>query len=319
MNKKRVVLAGGSGFLGQALAKELLRRNYEVVVLTRALRERYEEFEVKEVEWDGENVGDWINCLDGAETVVNLAGRNINCRHTPENLREITESRVNPVNAIAAAICQIKHPPRVWVQAGAVGFYGDCHKQWCDETTPNGQDSLAEVCRLWEDAFHAAALLQTRRVLFRIGLVLGRDGGALPVLANLTRWFLGGTAGNGRQYISWIHFADLVQMFLQAIEPDSHLAGTYNAIAPNPATNAEFMRALRHNFYRPWCPPVPAPAIKLISRLIQTEPSLILSGCRCTPKRFLESGFEYQFPDLRGALKDIYPTWGAPASRRLNG
>ena len=178
-----------------------------------------EEGEVKEVEWDGEHVGEWINCLDGAEAVVNLAGRNINCRHTPENLREITESRVNPVRAIAAAIGQVKQPPRVWVQAGAVGFYGDCGDQWCDETTPNGRDSLAEVCRLWEQAFHAADSLHTRRVLFRIGLVLGRDGGALPVLANLTRWFLGGAAGNGKQYISWIQLADLMQMFLQAIEP----------------------------------------------------------------------------------------------------
>ena len=103
MNKKRVVLAGGSGFLGQALARELLRRNYEVVVLTRALRERDEDDEVREVEWDGEYIGEWIKCLDGAESVVNLAGRNINCRHTPENLREITESRVNPVSAIAGS------------------------------------------------------------------------------------------------------------------------------------------------------------------------------------------------------------------------
>ncbi len=310
MIKKRVVLAGGSGFLGQALAKELLRRNYEVVVLTRALNERYEEFEIKEVEWDGENVGDWIKYLDGAETVVNLAGRNINCRHTPENLREITESRVNPVQAIAGAISYVKRPPRVWVQAGAVGFYGDGRDQWCDETAPNGRDPLAEVCRLWENAFHAATSIHTRRVLFRIGPVLGPDGGILPKLANLTRWFLGGAAGNGRQYLSWIHLADLMQMFLQAIEPENFLVGTYNAVAPNPATNAEFMRALRHSFYRPWCPPVPAPAIKLISRLIQTEPSLILNGCRCAPRRFLESGFEYQFPDLRGALENIYPHLG---------
>ena len=150
MNKKRIVLAGGSGFLGQALAKELLQRDYEVVVLTRALRERDEDDEVKEVEWDGENPGEWTKCLDGAEAVVNLAGRNINCRHTPENLREITESRVNAVRAIAAAICHVKRPPRVWVQAGAIGFYGNCRDQWCDETTHNGQNSLAEVCRLWE-------------------------------------------------------------------------------------------------------------------------------------------------------------------------
>ena len=112
MNKKRVVLAGGSGFLGQALAKELLQRDYEVVGLTRELRERDEDDEVKEVEWDGENPDEWIQCLNGAEAVVNLAGRNINCRHTPENLREILESRVNPVRAIAAAIRQV-NPPRL--------------------------------------------------------------------------------------------------------------------------------------------------------------------------------------------------------------
>jgi uncharacterized protein (TIGR01777 family) len=238
--------------------------------------------------------------------VVNLAGRNINCRHTPENLREITESRVNAVRAIAAAVCHVKQPPRVWVQAGAVGFYGNCGDQWCDETTPNGRNSLAEVCRLWEKACHAAASLHTRRVLFRIGLVLGRDGGALPILAHLTKWFLGGAAGSGKQYISWIHLADLTQMFMQAIEHDNYLVGTYNAVAPNPATNAEFMRTLRRTLYRPWCPPAPAWAVKLGSRLTQTEPSLALDGCRCAPKRFLESGFEYKFPDLRGALKNIY-------------
>jgi hypothetical protein len=313
MTKKRVVLAGGSGFLGQALAKELLRHNYEVVVLTRALHDGDEDGRVREVEWDGEHVGDWISCLDGAETVVNLAGRSINCRHTPENLREITESRVNAVQAIAGAVSYVKRPPRVWVQAGAVGFYGNCGDQLCDEAAPNGRDSLAEVCRHWENAFHAADSLHTRRVLFRIGLVLGRDGGALPPLANLTRWFLGGAAGNGKQYISWIHLEDLVQMFMQAIEPENFLSGTYNAVAPNPATNAEFMRALRHKYYRPWCPPVPVGAVKLMSRLMQIEPLLILNGCRCTPKCFLESGFEFKFPDLRCALRDIFPTLGAPA------
>ena len=269
------------------------------------MSERADEERIKEVEWDGENPGDWINCLDGAETLVNLAGRNINCRHTPENLRDITESRVNAVQAIAGAVSYAKRPPRVWVQAGAVGFYGDGRDQWCDETAPSGRDPLAEVCRLWENAFHEAASLHIRRVLFRIGPVLGRDGVALPALANLTRWFLGGTAGNGKQYISWIHLADLTQMFRQAIAPENYFDGTYNAVSPNPATNAEFMRALRHNFYRPWCPPAPAWAVRLGSRLTQTEPSLALDGCRCAPKRFLEAGFKFQFPDLRDALKDI--------------
>ncbi|MGO8836147.1 MAG: TIGR01777 family oxidoreductase [Limisphaerales bacterium] len=304
MNTKRVVLAGGSGFIGQTLARELLRQDYEVVVLTRNLRER-EDDGIREVEWDGEHVGEWIQCLDGAEAVINLAGRSVNCRHTPENLREILESRVNPVRAIAGGIFHVQRPPRLWLQAGAVGFYGNRHDEWCNERTSCGPGRLAEVCRRWEETFFAANAPKTRRILFRIGVVLSRDGGALPILANYTRWFLGGAAGNGRQYLSWIHHADLVRMFQRALVFDNFLAGTYNAVAPNPETNAEFMRVLRRTLYRPWSPPVPAWLVKLSCQLTQSEASLALDGCRCAPKRFLESGFEYKFPDLRGALEDI--------------
>ena len=145
----------------------------------------------------------------------------------------------------------------------------------------------------------------TRRVLLRIGLVLGRDGGALSVLGKLTRWFLGGAAGNGRQYISWIHLADMNRMFVDAIERED-VIGMFNATAPNPVTNAEFMRELRRALHRPWCPPAPVWAVRFGSWLMKTEPSLALTGRRCAPRRFLESGFKFQFPDLRAALKDIY-------------
>jgi len=306
MNKKRVVLAGGSGFIGQALAKELLQHDYEVVVLTRSLRERDEDDGFREAEWNGEHVGEWIQYLDGAEAVVNLTGRHINCRHTPENLREIAESRVNSVGAIAGGLYHVTRPPRLWVQAGAVGFYGNRHDEWCDEKSSNGQGRLAEICRRWEEAFYSTTAPKTRRILFRIGIVLGREGGALPLLAHYTKWFLGGAAGDGRQYISWIHLADLARMFRLALEYDNFFDGTYNAVAPNPVTNAEFMRALRRTLYRPWCPPVPAWAIKLGCKLTLTEASLALEGCRCAPKRFLEGGFQFKFAELRAALKDIY-------------
>ena len=300
------MLAGGSGFIGRALAEELLRHNFEVVVLTRQRRERDDEA-ILNVEWDGEHVGEWIQHLDGAEAVVNLAGCSINCRHTPENLAEILASRTGPIRTIAAAIHHhLRVPPRLWLQAGAVGFYGNRQDEWCDETTGGGQGRLAEICRQWEDAFYSADVPKTRRILFRIGIVLGHDGGALPVMANYARWFLGGAAGDGRQYLSWIHLADLIQMFRLALEYDNFFAGTYNAVAPHPATNSEFMRTLRRTLYRPWCPPVPAWAIKLSAGITQTEPSLVLEGCRCAPKRFLETGFEYKFPDLRGALKNIH-------------
>ena len=301
--KGRVVLAGGSGFIGRALASGLLKGGYEVVVLTRAPRERDDG--VREVEWDGEHIGEWIQFLDGAKALVNLTGRSVNCRHTPEHLREIRESRVNSVRVLTVALDHAKQPPQVWVQAGAVGFYGNRGEWLCDENAPVGDGALADICRQWEDVFHSIKARQTRRVLLRIGFVLGRDGGALPVLAKLTRRFLGGAAGNGRQYISWIHLADLTRMFIEAIERDDR-AGTFNATAPAPVTNAEFMRVLRRIVYRPWSPPVPAWAVRVGSRLMQTEPSLALDGCRCVPDRFLEGGFQFQFAELRPALKEIY-------------
>jgi len=302
-NKRRVVLAGGSGFIGRSLARELLARNYEVVVLTRTPGERTDG--VVEAEWSGAHIGEWIKYLDGAEAVVNLTGKNINCPHTPENLRELAESRLNSVRAITLSFPHVKIQPRVWVQAGAIGFYGDQKKRTCDEDSRNGNDDLADICRQWEYAFNSAVVPKTRKVLLRIGFVLGRDGGALPVLAGLTKWFLGGTAGSGKQFISWIQVADLTRMFVEAIEREN-ISGTFNAVAPNPVTNKDFMRELRRALHRPWSPPVPEWAVKLGSRLMKSEPSLALSGCRVVPKRFLEAGFKFQFPELRDALKNLY-------------
>ena len=303
MNKKRVVLAGGSGFLGRSLAKKLLKKNYEVVVLTRSPRERTDG--ILEVKWDGKTLGEWIQYLNGAEAVVNLTGRSVNCPHTPENRREIVESRVNSVNDLAAAIDHASRPPRVWVQAGSLAYYGDLADEWCEENTPSGQGDAVEICRLWENAFRIAPLKNTRRVLLRIGIVLARHGGALSVLGKLTKWFLGGAAGNGRQYISWIHLADMNQMWVDAIERED-LGGVFNACAPHPVTNAEFMFELRRAMYRPWCPPAPVWAVRLGSRLMKTEPSLALTGRRCSPLHFLEKGFKFQFTELPEALADIY-------------
>ncbi len=301
--KKRVVLAGGSGFLGRALARKLLKKNYDVVVLTRSPHERTDG--IVEVAWDGKTLGEWIQFLSGAAAVVNLAGRSVNCRHTPENRREIVESRVNSVNALAAAIDHVAHPPRVWVQTGSLAYYGDLADQWCEENTASGQGEAVETCRLWENAFKIVPLANTRRVLLRIGLVLARQGGALSVLGQLTKWFLGGAAGSGRQYVSWIHLADMNQMWLDSIERDD-VVGVFNASSPNPVTNAEFMRELRRALHRPWCPPAPVWAVRLGSRLMQTEPSLALTGRRCLPGHFRERGFKFRFPELPGALADIY-------------
>lgn len=301
MNAKRIVIAGGSGFIGTALAREFIRRTYEVVVLTRSLRPRADG--VKEVVWDGVRTGDWVTELNGADALINLTGKSINCPHTPENLRGITESRVNSVRALASA-ANFAQPPRVWVQASAVGFYGDTADRLCDESTPGGSDTLSKICSDWEAAFSTVASPGTRKVTMRIGFVLGRESGALPVLARLTKWFLGGAVGSGKQFISWIHLVDLVQMFVAAVE-NQDMSGTFNAVAPKPVTNSEFMRELRRALHRPWSPPAPEFAVKLGARLMGSEPSLALVSQRCAPKRFLETRFPYQFADLTTALNDL--------------
>ena len=301
--EKRVVIVGGTGFIGRALARELLARNYAVVILTRKARPRDDG--IQEVEYEPGSIGEWIKHLDRAAAVVNLVGRGVNCLHTPENLHEIRESRIGSVKTLAMAIDHTPRPPRAWVQAGAIGFYGDREDLVCNEDSPAGDDPLAGICEAWEMVFFTVPAPKTRRVLFRIGMVLGRDGGALPALERLTEWFLGGSFGDGRQYVSWISLADVTSAFIAAIERDD-LAGTYNLVAPNPAPNNEFMGELRRTLHRPWCPPAPEWAIHIGARLLKMEPSLALTGCRCVPKRLLEQGFKFQFPELPAALKNLF-------------
>lgn len=300
----RIILAGGSGFLGQSLAETLHGKGYEVIVLGRSASRQTAT--ARHVQWDGRTVGEWAGLLEGAQAIVNLTGRSVNCRHTPAHRREIIESRVDSVRALGEALGKCSRPPQVFAQASSLAIYGDPGDRWCDEDAPHAEGFSETVCELWEGAFAAIHRLGMRKVVLRIGIVLGADGGALPVLARLTRWFLGGAVGNGRQYISWIHIADLNRMFVEAIERND-LAGAFNATGPNPETNAEFMRELRHALHRPWSPPVPAWATRIGARLMGTEASLALTGRRCRPKRFLESGFHFEFPELRRALADLFP------------
>lgn len=301
MTSKRVILAGGSGFLGQSLAGALDAKGYEVVVLTRrpdqALGSR------KQAGWDGKSAGEWASLLEGAEAVVNLTGKSVNCRYTPENRTEIIESRVDSVNVLGEAISRCSIPPKAWVQAGSLAIYGDAGDKICDETAEPGEGFPVETCLLWEQAFNAAHTPRTRKVFLRIGFALGPDGGALDTLSKLARLFLGGTVGSGRQYISWLHNHDLNQIFIAGIER-SEIDGVFNATGPNPATNAEFMRELRNALGRPWSPPAPAFAVRIGAALMGTEGELALTGRRCVPRRLLENGFEFKYSALDEALRD---------------
>jgi uncharacterized protein (TIGR01777 family) len=302
--KPRIVLPGGSGFIGQSLSRFLLSKNYEVIALTRA--ESNHRGAVRYVHWDGKTVADWLEFVNGALAVVNLTGRSINCRHTLDHRREIIDSRVHSVRVLGQAIARSAQPPKVFLQIAGVGIYGDKGERVCDENTAPGNDFVTKVCQKWEAAFESVEAPATRKVLLRLGVVLGPNGGFLGLLGRLTRWFLGGQVGNGRQYLSWIHIADLSRMVLASIE-NRELTGVFNASSPNPVTNAEFMRELRRALHRPWSPPVPEFAARIGSWLMGTEAGLALVSQRCVPKRFLEKHFEFEFPELREALANIFP------------
>jgi hypothetical protein len=298
----KAVLAGGSGFLGRVLARHLRGRGWEVVVLTR--RPRQGDDGIREVAWDARSTGPWTAELSDATALFNLAGHSINCVHNAENRRSILESRLAATRALGAACAGLANPPRTWVQASAVGYYGIGEKP-VDETAPAGTDWLSDVCRQWEDAFTAACPAVTRGVVLRLGVVLGREGGAYPPLARMTRWFLGGTAGSGRQGVSWIHLDDAAEIMARAAA-DAAMRGAYNACAPQPANNSDFMRVMRTVHGRPWAPPAPVFAVALVARwLLRADPSLALTGQFCPPARLEAAGYRFRHPGLETALADL--------------
>lgn len=305
MKNEKIVIAGGSGFLGTALARHFVKNGYEVVILSR--RPLPPEVPAKGVLWDGKNVGAWAMELEGAKAVINLTGKNVNCRYTVANLREINESRVNSVRAIGIAIRACGAPPEAWVQAGSLAIYGDAGDRLCDESAPPGQGIPVDTCLQWESAFAAEETPRTRKLMLRISFVLGDGGkgGALRMLAGLTRAFLGGAIGSGRQYISWIHEEDMNRLWQRAIE-DRELTGICNATSPNAVTNADFMRAMRRVLHRPWIPPLPAFLVPLGCWFLRTEPVLALTGRRGVPAKLQSAGFKFLHPDLGPALEDIF-------------
>lgn len=294
---RKYIIAGGTGFIGRALSDYLITCGNEVVILTRGSSVSGSP---RLVQWDGITVGPWKSELEGAFAIVNLAGRSIDARHTPEIRKEILESRIQSVALLHEALSQIKTTPIVWVQASAIGIYGNRSKEELDESARPGKGILADVTERWEKEF--AKVTGIRKVTARFGVVLGHGEGAFPKLEKLTKLFLGGTAGSGQQYVSWIHLQDLVRA-LEFVAQGGQ--GTYNFTAPEPVTNSELMTALRRAAGRPWSPPVPAFALKLGAIIMKTQPELILESTRAIPKKLCAEGFQFNFPTLPEALKNL--------------
>ncbi len=299
---KRVVIAGGSGFLGSELRHHLAPRCEEIVVLTRG-HERMDGA-THYVHWDGQTVDSWAQWLNGADAIVNLVGRTVDCRKTPTNKKVILESRVNSVRALAAGWRSAANPPRAWIQSATAHIYGDTGDEILDESSSFGLGFAPMVGQAWEAALNDAELPAVRKVILRISFVLGRSAGPLRTLAGLARLGLGGTIGSGQHYMSWIHVADLNAVISRALtDPSMH--GPYVVTSPGPVTNEQFMRDLRRAVHRPWSPPVPSLMVHLGAWMMRTDPELALLGRRLMPTRLTREGFAFSFPELRSALDDL--------------
>ena len=306
---KRIILAGGSGFLGGELAKHFTALKWNVVVLTRQPKARTDG--VREVAWDGETVGDWARELEAAEAVVNLCGKSVDCRYTTTNRRLLIESRTKPTRVIGHAIAKCKSPPRVWLNASSATLYKHTFDTPMDENgvqgaTREAKDEFSiEIINQWERAFDDVQTPRTRKVALRTTMVLGHaKNSVFPVLRRLTRMGLGGRMGSGRQFVSWMHQVD----FCRAVEwviAHEELNGPVNFAAPNPLPNTEMMRMFRELCGVPFGLPATEWMLEIGAFFLRTETELIIKSRRVVPGRLLASGFEFRFPQFRQAVVNL--------------
>ncbi|HVJ68818.1 MAG TPA: DUF1731 domain-containing protein [Caulifigura sp.] len=303
----RIVIAGGSGFLGVSLAVHLQDQGWPVVILSRNRPAARGEWDF--VRWDARTLGDWAKVLEGAAGLVNLVGRTVDCIKTPDHRDEILRSRLEATRVLGQALRTVDRPPRVWVQMATGHIYGDPPSVVCTEDSPFGLGLAPQVAKAWESEYEASVLSTQRRVVLRPSFVIGRNrgagGGALERLRTLVRFGLGGTVGSGRQGMSWIHEADMNRLFERALT-DEAMQGAYLATSPNPVSQCEFMRTLR----RVVGMPIGLPAFGWMVRigaplLMNTDPELALYGRYLKSSRLETEGFVFRFPELEAALCDL--------------
>lgn len=306
------MIPGGSGQVGTILARAFVAEGHEVVILSR--RQYAAPWRV--VEWDGATLGDWGGEIDGCDVVINLAGRSVNCRYTPVNRREIVESRVQSTRAIGLAIAAAKRPPSVWLQASTATIYAHRFDANNDESSgviggrepgvPETWRFSIEVANAWEAALNEAPVTSTRKVAMRSAMIMSPDrGGVFDTLCNLVRFGLGGRAAGGRQFMSWIHYDDFVSA-LRWLIAHEEIVGPVNVAAPEPITNADFMRDLRRAAGVPIGLPATGWMLEIGAVFLRTETELILKSRRVVPARLLESGFAFRYPSWPAAAADLW-------------
>ena len=310
----KIVIPGGTGQVGRVLSRSLRARGDEVVVLSRAARA-----DERVLEWDGRSLGPWVDEIDGADVVINLAGRSVNCRYTAANLRAMMDSRVDSTHAVGLAIQQVSRPPRVWLQMSTATIYAHRFDAPNDEVTgriggdepdvPRYWKLSTDIAKAWEKAQQDANTPRTRKVALRSAMVMSPDrDGIFDVLLGLTRAGLGGAIAGGRQFVSWIHERDFVRAVELLIARDD-IVGPVNLAAPNPIPQGTFMAALR----AAWGTRVGLPATKWMAEIgafvLRTDTELTLKSRRVVSSRLLDAEFSFDFPEWPAAARDLVERW----------
>jgi len=319
----KIVIPGGSGQVGTILARAFHANGDDVVILSRAGRKTARPWRV--ATWDGANSGAWEEEIDGCDVVINLAGRSVNCRYNAANRRDILQSRALSTRVVGQAIARSARPPRVWLQASTATIYGHRYDAPNDEWSgilggdepgaPSSWRFSIDVARAWERTFTEAVTPRTRKVALRSAITLSPDaGGAFDTLLALVRLRLGGRAGDGRQFMSWIHDEDFTAAVRWLIEREA-IDGIVNVASPNPLPNAEFMRLLREAAGVRFGLPARDWMLEVGAFFMRTETELVLKSRRVVPGRLLEHGFRFRFPDWEDAARDLYRRWKALRSQ----
>jgi len=307
----KIVIPGGSGQVGRVLARAFVAHGHDVVVLSRSPRAGA----WRTVRWDGVTAGAWVHEIDGADAVINLAGRSVNCRYSAANRLEILESRLRSTRVVGEAIADSARPPRVWLQASTATIYAHRYDAANDERAgeigghergaPEAWRFSIDVARAWEDALHAAVVPSTRKVLMRSAITMSPDaGGPFDALLGLVRYGLGGATGDGRQFVSWVHHDDFTRAVRWLIDRDD-IEGAVNIAAPEALPNAEFMRVLRDAWGAPLGLPARRWMLELGAALMRTETELVLKSRRVVPARLLDAGFHFRYSHWVDAARDL--------------
>lgn len=305
---KKVVIAGGSGFIGMYLANRYALQGNTVVVIGRSLHQ--DTNRIKFSQWDGKTIGPWTKEIDGADVVINLAGKSVNCRYNQANQREIYDSRTGSTMVLGEAILVAEKPPKLWVNSSTATIYRHAEDRPMDEITGEiGKGFSVDVAKKWEKSLFDCKTPHTRKVALRIAITLGPRGGVMIPYRNLTKMGLGGKQGNGRQMFSWLHIEDLARI-IDYIEEHENMEGVYNASAPNPVNNTEFMAAMRKAYNMSFGLPANKLMLEIGALLIKTETELLLKSRWVLPKKLTEAGFNFKYKTIDAALADIVEAEG---------